>query len=159
MLRVLQLLLLAVLLAPIAACGYHPPPATTQIIQQGTVLSDAQLKYINDYKCPEGTRKSVYTEADSTIIQGRGGQPSSTVKVQCYDPAGPRPQQVLPQAEPSRQYPGSGVYYTRPRWLSRGWYDGGHPDPTYAPNGYRPVWDGKRWICRTDYGDPYGCLR
>lgn len=132
--RVLRLILVLLGGLVMQACASHPDwqPATTQGIQEGAELTAAQLEYIRNYNCPDGTRKRVFTEAENRIRSGRGGRTSTIVRVQCVDlqtgtgdvPPLARPATPLPVPHHAPSYPGHQIPYRNhdSGYRPPGWY-------------------------------------
>lgn len=172
--RLIPLLLLGV---GLSACAGLPPVATPQDIQAGANTNRAQQDVAAAIVCPTGTRRREFLEAETRVQSGRGGAPSTVVRVQCI-PNDAQPGEIPPLARPADPPPAVAPLgrpgFVRPygRGISdyertygvrdhiRGWSGGHrvHPNPGYAPNGIAPYWDGAEWRCTNPWSGTYRCL-
>lgn len=98
--------LLALLALGLSACVGHPDfrVATPENIQAGTATNRAQQQVTADIVCPPGTRRREFLEAETRVQSGRGGAPSTVVRVQCI-PNDARPGEIPPLARPAEPLP------------------------------------------------------
>ncbi len=110
----------------IQGCAVHPAHqvATPEIIRAGAVLSRTQIAEGATINCPTGTTRRVFIEHESSVQSGRGGSPSTTVRVQCI-PNGARAEEIPPLARPAGPLPVPHHY-------------SGHQIPYRHDTGYRP---------------------
>jgi hypothetical protein len=166
--QIMGVLCLALLMT---ACGHHPnPQATPEQIRAGAEIFRAQQEAVAAIQCPAGTRRRDWVDAEVVVVNGRGGQPTGTPRVQCV-PQDARPEEIPPLARPASPLPSQphgqrflGNPYNRwgPSLPSLGHHGvsswgRGHDVPRCPAGGwYDP--SSARCICRNWFGGTYECL-
>ena len=127
----------------IQGCAVHPTyqVATPEIVRAGAVLSRTQIAEAATINCPTGTTRREFVEHESRVQSGRGGSPSTIVRVQCI-PNGARAEEIPPLARSAsplpvphhvpyggHQIPYSRHYDTGYRPPGHYWGGGGHHRP------------------------------